>query len=255
MKRLDEKRLCALLGAERGITALDEVDSTNSYAKRESLPCGSLVCTAMQSGGRGRLGKSFASPAGGVYMTVVFSPVQVTSPMLLTVVAAAACARYLSQICAEEIGIKWVNDIFADGKKAVGILCEALCGADGVVDRLICGIGINVNSPPEAFPEEIRGIVGAVHTEKSREEIIAGVYAEILHMLSLPPETVLAEYKKRLFVLGREISYTKNGEKRAGVAFDINSEANLLVRTDGGADVLSAGEITLGSGGFVKNGR
>lgn len=251
MKRIDEKRLRALLGAGCRLTVLDEVDSTNSYAKREKLSCGALVCAEAQSGGRGRLGKSFASPAGGVYMTAVFSPMQVASPTLLTVIAASACAEYLSRICAEKIGIKWVNDIFVGGKKAVGILCEAVCGEDGAVDRLICGIGINVNTPPGAFPEELRDIVGAVYTDKSREDIIAGVYAEILRMLSLPPETVLAEYKKRLFVLGREISYVKGGEKRTGVAFDINSEANLIVRTDDGEDILSAGEITLGSGGFA----
>lgn len=254
----EEKIRGALHGAaDTRIIVLDEVGSTNNFAKENAVPGGTLICAARQTGGRGRRGKSFFSPEGGVYMTAVFDADKIPSPPLLTVICAAAEAKFFEEAGVGGIGIKWVNDIFCDGKKVSGILCEAICGADGAISRVICGIGINVNMPREAFAPEIRELAGSVRTDRTREEIIGGIYSGICALLCVPREEVLAEYKKRLFLLGDEVSYVKDGKRRSGTAFDINSDANLLVRTRDGTDTLTAGEISLGSGGFcgVEKGR
>lgn len=250
--RLSENKIRSALhgAADTEIIVLDEVESTNNYAKQNAVPGAALICAAKQTSGRGRRGNSFFSPEGGVYMTAVFDADIIAEPTFLTVISAAAAARFLEKIGVCDVGIKWVNDIFVGGKKAAGILCEAICGADGRVSRVICGIGVNLNMPEEAFAPEIRDVAGSVNTDRAREEIIGGIYSELCSLLRAPKEQVIGEYKKRLFILGSRIYYEKNGEKRSAIAYDINSDANLLVRTQDGTDILTAGEISLGSGRF-----
>ena len=151
------------------VQVYDTLESSNRTAKLLALdgaPHGTLVLTAHQSAGRGRLGRVFESPAGkGVYLSVLLRPaVPAASAQTATIGAAVAVCRAVQELCGLELGIKWVNDLYYQGKKVCGILTEA--GTDlesGRLEWLVVGIGLSFTTPPEAFPAELRRLAGGGH--------------------------------------------------------------------------------------------
>ncbi len=221
------------------ILAFDTLDSTSTYAKKNaaSLPLPSLITANFQTAGRGRRGNSFYSPENtGLYMTVIIDAPENCD--LLTPKAAVTVCRVL-----EKYGIptkiKWVNDLFFNSKKVCGILSERfVCDVKAVVS-----IGIGINLKTEVFPDNLP-MAGSINLEcdktKLAEEIALGLISDI------PPQEIISEYRERLFVLGKEITYSKNGKAFSAIAFDINENCNLIVKhTDGSLDTLSSGEISI----------
>ena len=139
------------------VKVFDTADSTNNAAKRECSYTPTLVAAAAQTLGRGRHGKSFFSPTGGIYMSLVLPKADFFE--LATVRAAVAVCRVIERFSPDKTEIKWVNDIFSDGRKVSGILCEL------VEDTVIVGIGININI--NEFPDEISYTAGAVKLENT----------------------------------------------------------------------------------------
>ena len=147
----------------------DTLESSNRTAKTlalEGAPHGTMVLAGQQTAGRGRLGRRFESPAGkGVYLSLVLRPsLPMTEAQAVTVSAAVAVCRAVKKLCGLELGIKWVNDLYYNGKKVCGILTEA--GADlesGQLEWLVVGIGLNLTSRPEDWPEELRPIAGSLY--------------------------------------------------------------------------------------------
>lgn len=232
------------------IAALGIIDSTNSYAKGEFDGSPLLVLADGQSGGRGRLGRSFFSPCGtGLYMSLAL---KLSAPCdILTVAAAVAVCRVTDRLSGTKSQIKWVNDIFINGKKVCGILCEGLSLTDGHADAAVIGIGVNLST--EGFPEDISHIAGSLGiSETDRNKIAALICTEIFNVLGEEKSKILLEYESRLFILSKEISFKKDGVSYTGVAVGINESANLLVDSDGEIMALSSGEISLASENFVK---
>ena len=237
------------------IYVLDTVDSTNSYAKnlaQNGAKNNTVVIANHQTAGRGRLGRTFYSPAQtGLYMSILLCPEGgILEPAALTIAAAVAVCRSISTLCDKKPQIKWVNDIFVDGKKTCGILAEA--GTDsGMLSYIIIGIGLNIST--EVFPGELKSVAGSLNTTVNRS-IIAG---EIINQLNtLRPlcgtQTLIDEYKSLSLVLGKKISFTQKGETHHGTAIDINIEGNLIVRLDTQETIiLKSGEISLGSHNFI----
>ena len=136
----------------------DKLESSNRTAKTlalEGAPHGTMVLTSQQTAGRGRLGRRFESPAGkGIYLSLVLRPgLPMTEAQAVTVSAAVAVCRAVKRLCGLDLGIKWVNDLYYNGKKVCGILTEA--GADiesGQLEWLVVGIGLNLTSRPEDWP-------------------------------------------------------------------------------------------------------
>lgn len=224
------------------ITVLDTVDSTNNYAKAHDITSPQLITANRQTSGRGRLGKSFYSPEGsGIYMTLAIKAP--ASPEYITIATAVAVARVIKHLGAENIGIKWVNDIFSNGRKVCGILCER------TNDKVIIGVGINLTT--QEFPEEIADIAGALNIKADRNTVIAKITSEIFNVMALSPLEIIAEYKNYLFILGKKVKYKKNGVVHTAVAEDVNEYGNLIVTSDGKKDILSSGEISLDSSNFV----
>ncbi len=162
---------------------------------------------------------------------------------LATVRTAVCLCRSIERYCENKVRIKWVNDIFSEGKKVSGILCE-LAG-----DKIIVGIGINIGNAE--FPSELQGIAGSVRLLKDRETLIADIAAELANAWQKNADAFLSEYESRLFVIGKRIEYTKNNEKHDGVAVGINQDGNLVVSNGGNLTILNSGEITLGSDNFT----
>ena len=170
----------------RQILHFKTLDSTNTYAKEHPLCGGSVVVADMQSQGRGRMGHSFHSPEGGIYFSYVIENLTQEEGLKLTVKAAVCVCKALEERGFEP-KIKPVNDIFVEGLKVCGILCEYKDG------RYIAGIGINTSV--EGFPKELEGIAGGLGN-LNRENLINS----ILNYLDEKYDSTLIEkeYSRRL---------------------------------------------------------
>ena len=170
MKNMNDKAL----SRRAPVFYTEETASTNAELKRmaaEGAEDGTVLWAGRQTAGHGRLGRSFLSPEGGIYLSVLIRYGRPDEAMLtLTARAAVAVLRTLRKECGIEAGIKWPNDVLLHEKKLCGILTEAVSSGDSV--NIIAGIGINLNTPH--FPEDLRDIAGSVLTEtgKRTEELL-----------------------------------------------------------------------------------
>lgn len=230
--------------------------STNLTAKQLAAggaPHGTLVAANCQTGGRGRRGRSFASPPGtGLYLSMVLrSALPMQSAVLITSAAAVAVCRAVESVSGKRLGIKWVNDLYFQGKKCCGILTEAAADMEsGGVDYLVVGIGINLYEPEGGWPGELGGIATAVFTRDeavNRCRIAAAVADELLALYDALPDTAfLEEYRARNIVPGRDVLILQNGQSRPAHALAITDEGHLLVRLpDGSEETLSFGEVSI----------
>ena len=218
------------------VYAFDTIDSTNTECRRR-LNAGEARCLVLadaQSAGRGRRGRSFFSPAGaGLYMSLAFRPEGGPAAAVGVTTCAAVCAaEAIETLTGLRCGIKWVNDLYLDGKKVCGILTEAI--GEAVV------VGIGVNLTPSAVPEELRNIVGCLGREGIRDQLAGGLARRLLCYRS-GNTAHMAEYRRRSVVLGRRVRFGDS----AGLAAAIEDDGALAVDTAGGRVLLRAGEISL----------
>jgi len=235
---------------------LETVDSTNTYVRNriDCLKDKSIVIAYGQTQGRGRRGKSFYSPdMGGLYMSILLSKESIANADagLLTVCASVAVCRAIKKSCDIEAGIKWVNDIFYNGKKVCGILCEAV---GNPVTHYIVGVGVNIAN--SEFPEDIKNVAGSIPCDKGTENMLAAYIAKELYSIieEFDGAEAIKEYRSRLMMLGKEVSFSVNSDQYIGVAYDVNAQGNLIVKCREGDITLSSGEISLGSAAFTENG-
>ncbi|NCB01566.1 MAG: biotin--[acetyl-CoA-carboxylase] ligase, partial [Spirochaetia bacterium] len=154
----------------------DSIDSTNQEAKRlltsDATDC-TIILASEQSKGRGRLGRVFYSPQGtGLYLTfIVKQQLNMNDALRITSVAAVASSRAIEEVVEANISIKWVNDLYKEGKKVAGILTEGVSNFEsGKVESIIIGIGINIFPPKEGFPLELKDI--ATSLLEKEEDVI-----------------------------------------------------------------------------------
>ncbi len=255
---LDKEKLSSLLPSIP-IHLFDTIDSTNRYAKQlasEGCVAPSLVLAHSQSGGRGRLGRDFSSPKGGIYLSLILDPPSsVPLASLITSAASVATALAIEEVCGISCGIKWVNDLFLNGRKVGGILTEGVLDVEsGKLSSMVVGIGINFSTPRQAYPPALRPIVTSLYAKSSLvpEEVDAStVVARLVNRLvgysqALSLRTFLPEYRARSIVLGKEIIILAQKKERKALALAIDENAHLVVRTDeGNEEVLSSGEISI----------
>lgn len=230
------------------IVYFDTVDSTNSEAKRRILAGEDtmrLYIADRQTGGRGRMGRSFYSPKStGVYLSFAYKAAsRPGDAVLITSQAAVAVAEAIESLTEISCGIKWVNDIYIDGKKAAGILAESV-SLDS--HHIILGIGINLST--ESFPPELADKACSLNAPGlSKAELIVCLAEKILSFIHHPEDrSFITSYKAHSVVLGREITFIKNNRAFTGTATDITDSGHLSVHlTDGGDELLSSGEISI----------
>ena len=244
----------------------DSIDSTNTRAKElaaQGAPHGTVLIADHQTGGRGRLGRSFHSPAGsGIYMSVILRPgCTPTELMHLTCAAAVAMCDAVEAACSIRPGIKWTNDLVVGKRKIAGILTELGISSSGKLDYAVIGIGINCCQSLSDFPEEIRSIAGSLHSVSGLEIDRAKVAAAMTDALYRMEQTLLTEkaalmnrYRADCVTLGQCVSVVKSdGNVRHGTALDIDSDGALIVRFDDGTlESVSSGEVSVrGMYGYV----
>lgn len=242
------------LKSEWSFEILPETDSTNNYAKELAITGKrnkTVVITEKQSGGKGRLGRPFYSPEGnGLYMSVLFRPeINVDSATLITSFTAVAVAEAVEKLSGQDVNIKWVNDVYMNGKKICGILTEA--GFDfegGTVDYAVIGIGINVLGTD--FPDELINIATSIEKETglkiSRNDLAAEVLNNLENMSNgIKDKKYLDIYRKKSNVIGKRIKVTYGSQVFYAEALDINENAALIVKTDNGIKILNSGEVSI----------
>ena len=245
------EKIAALSESGVFVRVFDTIDSTNNEAKKmleNGFSGFAIIASEKQTGGRGRLGRSFYSPEGtGLYFTVVVPPCfPAEDATLLTPAAAVATVRVLEKISGNSLKIKWVNDIYKSNKKICGILAEAVVDVSGGgFSGFAIGIGINLTT--EYFPEDIAGIAASLKTDADRNEIAASIARELFSFAAnLGAREFLPEYREHSCVLGKEIYFIKNGEKASATATGIDDCGGLIVRLESGEVVtLRGGEITV----------
>lgn len=234
------------LGGTLPFQVLPETDSTNlrvkEAARAGSIAAPYLLIAGHQTAGRGRLGRQFHSPEGtGLYMTLLLRPAAFADATRLTLLAAVAVCQAMEELTDLRPRIKWVNDIFVDGKKVCGILAEA------VDDQVAVGIGVNMRTPPEGFPPEA-AIAGALNREITRGQLAAAIARRMLAgTANLSDPRILEEYRRRMPLIGREISYQQGEQTHCASVLGVAEDGGLIVSENGAETVLRTGEISLGS--------
>lgn len=235
----------------------DVTESTNNVIKQKASSGkkeGFVAVALRQTGGKGRLGRNFISLEGtGVYFSLLLNPkIPIEEMTLITAAAAVAVCRAAERISDVKADIKWVNDVYADGKKTTGILTEASFGGEmGTLDYVVLGIGINLYTPEGGFPEEIADKAGGFFKSRItdvRNKMIAFVLEEFYKIYHrFEDKSFVNEYIERSFVIGKEIVVTVGGKEIcSGRVLGIDSSCRLEVLTeDGRAEVINSGEVSI----------
>lgn len=243
---------------EGGIRILEDTASTNLDAKNlldETRSECVVVASRAQSKGRGRLGRSFFSPPGGLYFSFAWRNHEDQKNFgLITIFAAVALHRAILDLYGIPTTIKWVNDLEKEGKKISGILTEGRAGLEsGRIDTIVCGIGTNLMTPEGGFPEDIRDRAGALfpgpHEDLDYNLLLARIIQNYLDFQA-HPDRGLDLYRKACSTLGKTIAFEEMGRANPttmkGKALAVDDRGGLVVTTSHGQEkTLRFGEVQI----------
>lgn len=224
----------------------DEIDSTNRRAKdlaAEGAAHGTVVTASAQTAGRGRGGRRWSAPPDGALLySAILRPLDLSHVLLPLAVPLAVCAA-CEEAADVECMVKWPNDVWLEERKLAGILIEAR-----PPDWAVIGVGLNLAIEPHEFPADLRWPAVSLGGEVAPGRMRAALDAALGEWVEAPQERVLAEFRRRDALVGREIGWEGGPEEggRRGVAAGVDERGNLLVRTGGGETVaLGSGEVSL----------
>lgn len=236
----------------------NEVGSTNTLAKylaKNGIENGSVVISEKQNNGRGRTGKSWESPLGGVWMSIILSPeVDISKIPLITITTGVAVAIALEKIGVHNPEIKWPNDIMINGKKVCGILTEAVSNFN-TIENIIVGVGIDANLSIEKLPGELQEITTTLEIElgkKVNENILIKLFLEeferVYELLKDDcVEDILREWRKRSYSVGKLVEVRKPHQKSYDAyVIGITKDGELVVeKNDGTFEKVISGECII----------
>lgn len=243
-----------------------QIESTNTFAKALALagaPHGTVIVAGAQTGGRGRMGRSFHSPEGtGLYFTAILRPeCEAADLMHLTCAVAVAAADAVEDVCGVKPGIKWINDLVCGQRKVAGILTElVLVPGSSRVAAAIVGIGVNCRQQEEDFPPALRSIAASLSLVSGKDVSPAALAAALIERLSaLSPRlftekaAIMDTYRANCITLGREVSLHRADSVTHAAAVSIDDEGALVVEyPDGHQESISSGEASVrGMYGYV----
>ena len=231
------------------------VDSTNSFAKslaQLGAVHGHTVIAEQQTAGKGRQGKRVHSPVNqGLYLSVIVRPkLSLEYALMITACAAVSVARAIEAVSGLDCKIKWVNDIYAGGKKLCGILTEASVGIEqGGLDYAVIGVGVNVSNT--VFPKELEGIATSIRAETDKSVSRSKLAAEILnsleyHLGRITNEEFLEEYRRRSLLTGKRITVIQEDRRENVLCTGIDNMGRLMIRRDDSSEeALSSGSVLM----------
>ncbi|MFA5867924.1 MAG: biotin--[acetyl-CoA-carboxylase] ligase [Actinomycetota bacterium] len=238
------------------ITKLDTVSSTQDHAKHLAeggATEGTVVVARVQDHGRGRLGRRWLSPEGGLWFSLILRPACPPARVAgLTLLAAVSVTEAINAETGVKAGIKWPNDILIGDKKLGGVLTE-MTATMNVVDYVVMGIGLNVNVATDKFPHDLLMPATSLQEETSREANLDEILDVCLKNLARDYELfgghfndIMSRWKALSLVLGRQVTVSQPGKCISGTAFDVDGDGALLVSDDQGAThVVHAGDLSI----------
>ena len=239
----------------------DTIDSTNTQAKllaAQGAPHGTVLLADHQTGGRGRLGRQFLSPAGtGIYMSVILRPNCPPAQLMhLTCAAAVAMCDAVENAAGFRPGIKWTNDLVHQDRKLAGILTELGLAPNGTVAWAVIGVGINCLQTQTDFDPAIRSFAGSVamFAPCDRAKLAAAMVESFAAMDLSQKAAIMSRYRADCITLGREISLVRaDDQPRHGRAVDIDEDGALVVEfAPGIRETVNSGEVSIrGLYGYV----
>jgi BirA family biotin operon repressor/biotin-[acetyl-CoA-carboxylase] ligase len=232
------------------IHIFNSLESTNTTAKEMAISGaghGTAIIAECQTAGRGRYGRAFYSPSGGLYMSLILHPERINfdTPTLVTAFSAVSVCEAIEFLCDKKPKIKWVNDIFICEKKICGILTEAVTYKNSEM-KIIVGIGINFS--PTNFPDEIKSIAGTLFEEENPPIKKNHLAEEIIKRISehqFGSEEMLKKYRSRMLFLGEKITVSDSQGKYEATAIDIDEEGRLIIKRNGKTESLISGEVSI----------
>lgn len=243
------------------IQTMESTTSTNDLAKNyanQNSTTPAIFISEEQTAGRGRLGRTFISPAkSGLYISLcLFPTVALEDLSLITCATAVACVETIEQITGKSLEIKWVNDLFYQDKKVGGILTEVISDFESQqVQSLIVGIGINLFDSPQSFPEELHSIVGSIFSSRkeyethsfNRNHFIAKFLEKwAFYYQNLSKREFISTYKKHSNVIGKFVNVFEGNQTYSAFAKDIDENGHLIVeKEDENLHTLSYGEVSI----------
>ena len=225
-------------------------DSTNNRAKAFAAGrfsgCAVFAADA-QSAGRGRLGRSFYSPARtGLYFSFLFSsdaPLEVLSAV--TPYAAVAVSKALEEASGKKIGVKWVNDLYLDGRKICGILTEAVTTLEGGGGNVIV-VGVGINLGTMDFPEDLKDKAGALGALPDRSVLAARLAKDLASFARDPYDrSFMEDYAARSIVIGKKVSLNKWSDTYEGTVLGFDGNGGIILDINGEKKIFNGGEISL----------
>ncbi len=234
------------------VALFDVADSTNLLAKsicKAQNKSDFVIVAREQTRGRGRFDRRFCSPRDcGAYFSLAITPKE-NEFLYLTPLCAVAVADAICRVCKKDAKIKWVNDVYVDGKKCCGILCEAISEGNEI-KRVILGIGIDVYECAEGFDEQTAQIATSVGNEIDDciNKLIATVLDNIYELReNFDAKSLCAEYRSRSFLIGRKVTVSSVGRQdESALVKDIDDLCRLVVEyADGTRESLSSGEVRI----------
>ena len=235
------------------IRIFDILPSTNNFAKElinsNSFTNGTTIIANEQTNGRGRFARNFFSPANtGTYFSSILKlslPIQDVS--LITLISAIAVCKAITKLTNLEPKIKWINDVYINGKKICGILVENVSDNTNLKSKgIVVGIGININT--KDFPKDIENKAGSIMCDElSRNKLIAEVINNLFELSkNVYDKKIIEKYKSLSLVLNKEITYTKDNKTYTATAVDINDAGNLVVKdTNNNIVVLECEDVSV----------
>lgn len=216
-------------------TIFDTLPSTNDYCETRDFGEDTAIIAREQTGGKGTKGRSFSSPRGGVYLSLVrYYPCKAENSFSLMIASCMAVVKTL-EFYGVRADVKWPNDVFLNGKKICGILIKNSFEGENV-KKSITGIGVNVNNDiPKDLADiaiNLKSVVGEVDIDEFYKRLIENLYADYS----------VDEYRSRNIVLGKEITVIRNGESGKAVAEYVAADGSLVLK---GGERLFYGEVTI----------
>ena len=218
--------------------------STMNDAKLAALngePANTLIVADTQEAPKGRFGRPFfAKQGGGIYMSILLRPNQTFAEMAqYTTIMGVAIAETIERMSGQTTQIKWVNDIYMDGKQVCGILSEAMSDVEsGQITNVIIGMGINFSIHQQDFPEDLQEKATSVFRDTppifTRNELIAGIWNQFYEILSHRLSDYMDTYRQKSFVLGKDVTFVQGGETFQGRAATITDQGELVVQLNDG---------------------
>lgn len=250
---------------DMSIEVHEVVTSTNDLAKiyQVTHPQQShLIIAKKQTKGRGRYGKSFhSSIANGLYMSVLIpiKDIDIENIPLITIATATAMSEAIEELYSKTLAIKWVNDLFFEGKKVSGILCEAISDLESrSISSVVIGLGLNLAGGFDQADEQVQSVAGTLFGEQLPKDFnyneLISLYLNklLIYINHLEKREFIPYYSNHLLGINTKVSYQSNGQWYEGIIRGINHQGHLLVEHEDEEIIeLFGQEIHLSSQQFI----